>query len=225
MNLIELKDVRKRYGNKEVLKGVDLRIQPGEICLITGPSGAGKTTLLNILSFLETLDSGTYLWQGINEKDIEMKEKRNMRREKMSFIFQDFNVFEELTVKENLEIFLRYVTSIEKTNWEQLILEGVERFNIQDRINTKAKLLSGGERQRLAILRSFIKKTQVVFADEPTASVDEKNKNLIIESFIALKQEGRAVVIISHDQSYEQFADKIYELNDCKIIQKNDGDS
>ncbi|MCB5935542.1 ABC transporter ATP-binding protein [Caldibacillus thermoamylovorans] len=221
MNLIEIKEVRKQYGNKEILKSVDLNIQSSEICLITGSSGAGKTTLLNILSFLESADSGTYLWEGVNVDNILTKEKRNIRREKMSFIFQDFNVFEELTVKENLEVFLRYVTSIEKNKWDNLIIEGVNRFNMQDRINTRAKLLSGGERQRLAILRSFIKETKVVFADEPTANIDEKNKNLIVESFKMLKQEGRAIVIVSHDHSYNEFADKIYKLNEGKIIRES----
>lgn len=88
-------------------------------------------------------------------------------------------------------------------------------------MNTRAKLLSGGERQRLAILRSFIKETKVVFADEPTANIDEKNKNLIVESFKMLKQEGRAIVIVSHDHSYNEFADKIYKLNEGKIIRES----
>ena len=218
MNLIKIKDVQKRYGEKEILKGINFEIQSNEICLITGPSGAGKTTLLNILALIETSDTGVYLWQGENEKDILEKDKRNIRREKMSFIFQDFNVFEELTVKENLEVFLRHATTIHKSKWEKIIAEGVKSFQMQDRINTRTKLLSGGERQRLAILRSFIKNTDVVFADEPTANIDEENKHLILESFKRLKQEGRAVVIVSHDQFYLEFVDKIYKLQNGKII-------
>jgi len=214
MYLIEVQNVRKAYGGKEVLKSISIGIESSEICLIVGPSGAGKTTLLNILASIEVADEGVYMWKGLNKNNVPPKERRRLRRENMSFIFQEFNVFEELTVRENLELFLKYATTIDKVRWVKLISEGVDRFKIRDRINTRAKLLSGGERQRLAILRSFLKDTEVVFADEPTANVDDSNKRLILESFDLLKQKGSAVIIVSHDRSYIDFVDKVYRLDD-----------
>lgn len=218
MNIIEMVDVRKSYNKQDIFKGINLAIPKNKISLIMGPSGAGKTTLLNILAFIECASSGDYYWNGVNTKDIRKDEQRRIRRDSMSFIFQDYNVFEELTVKENLEVFLKYATSIDKKEWTSIISDGVKQFKIQDRINTQAKYLSGGERQRLSIFRSFIKDTEIVFADEPSANIDEDNKKTILDYFDQFKQKGRTVVIVSHDNSYIDFADKVFKLENNTII-------
>lgn len=217
MSIIETVGVKKVYSNKEIFKGIDLKIPLNKISLIMGPSGAGKTTLLNLFAFMEEADSGDYYWKGINTKDISKSEKRRIRRDSMSFIFQDFNVFEELTVKENLEVFLKHTTSINKKEWDSIITNALKNFEIMDIVNSQAKFLSGGERQRLAIARSFIKDTEILFADEPSANIDEDNKKMILKYFKAYKQEGRTVVIVSHDNSYIDFADKVFRFENSII--------
>ncbi|EOD00246.1 ABC transporter ATP-binding protein [Caldisalinibacter kiritimatiensis] len=215
--IIKLKNVSKRYGNKKVLDNVSLKLNAGELVIIKGNSGAGKTTLLNILAFLETKDTGEFLWKGQKTENLNTKQKKNIRRTEMGFIFQDFNLFENLTVEENLEVFLSLTTEMKKDEIQKKIKEYLKKFQMEDRKKTHTRFLSGGERQRVAIMRAFLINSSIVFADEPSANIDDENKRIISDYLIELKEAGKSIVIVSHDDYYDKLADKIYVLKNGNL--------
>lgn len=210
--LIELQGVTKKYGDRSILNNIDLQLCKGEICVIMGPSGSGKSTLLNICSFIERMDNGRYLWQGKDISSMNQNNKRMIRKNKMGIIFQDFNLFEELTVFENLNIYLQYTSQLSEMSRKNLISKECERFKLTDILLTKVKYLSGGERQRVSILRSMMNNIEVLFADEPTANVDEENRAGVLEAFVSLKEKGIAVIIVTHDVIYKSIADRVYVM-------------
>ncbi|CDZ23168.1 hypothetical protein CCDG5_0017 [[Clostridium] cellulosi] len=215
--IIKLEKISKSYADKNVLKDISMEAAASEIVLIKGRSGAGKTTLLNICAFLENPDGGTYYWRGKNALELSAKEKRETRKNQMGFIFQDYNLFEDLTVQENLEIFLRYTLAPDREKAKEMITKNLERFNMSDRLKTKAKFLSGGERQRIAIIRAIMKNDAVIFADEPSANIDDFNREKIITWFTELKNNGHAVVLVSHDNDFDKIADRIYTLENGEL--------
>ncbi|WP_425448014.1 ABC transporter ATP-binding protein [Dethiothermospora halolimnae] len=215
--ILELRNISKRYGDKKVLNDISLKVNLGDMILIKGSSGAGKSTLLNILAFLEAKDCGEIFWKGKNIDSLTIKEKKGIRKREMGFIFQEFNLFENLTVKENLDVVLSLTTKTTKEDRKGRIKEYLQKFQMEDRGDTYVKLLSGGERQRVAIVRTFLTDSTIVFADEPSANVDDKNKDIIKGYLVELKNAGKSIVIVSHDDYYDKIANRIYEIKNGYI--------
>lgn len=221
--IIRLNKVSKKYHDKVVLSNVDLAIKQGELILIKGDSGEGKSTLLNILALLEPIDSGDIYWQEKNISLLDIKGKKRLRKINMSFIFQDYNLFEDLTLEENLKVFLRLSTNKKEDEIEADMHTYLKKFKMEDRKSIFIKLLSGGERQRIAIMRAFLANKSIIFADEPTANIDEENKKMIVNYFKEWKREGKVILLVSHDDFYDNIADDIYKLHKGNLSKVNRG--
>ncbi|WP_160670029.1 ABC transporter ATP-binding protein [Clostridium sp. C8-1-8] len=215
--LITLSNVKKNYGSQRVLKNINLSISSGKIYVIMGPSGTGKSTLLNIISMIEPQSDGEYLWKGKSVNDINVGEKALIRRTKLGIIFQEFNLFEELTAYENLDIYLKLTTKFDDKERNNMILTQVDKLGISPILNKRVKFLSGGERQRVTIARCYLNETELILADEPSANIDSDNKEILISSFLQLRESGKAILIVTHDDSYKSIADVVYNIKSGEI--------
>lgn len=213
MKLIEVNSVIKKYGEQQVLNGVSINIEKGKIYLIKGRSGCGKSTLLNICSFLENPDSGDVKFNGKSITSMIESEKKQILRESIGYIFQDFNLFEDFSVYENLYIYL--VTTSEKNipNISNLIEKKLEQLGLTHKSKDKAKFLSGGERQRLTLARTLLLPKEIIFADEPSANIDNQNVSIMVNIFSKLKESGTSLLIATHDDVFDNIADFSYELD------------
>lgn len=204
---IKIKDLCKSYGKLEIFNHFNLEIERGKITCLYGESGCGKTTILNIIGLIENYQLGEVEYDGKRykkEKDIRM-----MHRDRIGFIFQDFGLIENLTVRENLEI----VQKIKKMkNKLTNMAETLESLNLGGVLNRKVYELSGGEQQRVAIAKLLLKNPDLILADEPTASLDEHNQKVILDLMRKLCDQGKTVVIVSHDLATRDFADVRIDL-------------
>ena len=204
---IKIKDLCKRYGKLEIFNHFNLEIESGKITCLYGESGCGKTTILNIIGLIENYQSGEVEYDGKRykkEKDIRM-----MHRDRIGFIFQDFGLIENLTVRENLEIVQKIKKMKDKlTNMTEIL----ESLNLGGVLNRKVYELSGGEQQRVAIAKLLLKNPNLILADEPTASLDEHNQKVILDLMRKLCDQGKTVVIVSHDLATRDFADVKIDL-------------
>lgn len=204
---IKIKDLCKSYGKLEIFNHFNLEIESGKITCLYGESGCGKTTILNIIGLIENYQSGEVEYDGKRykkEKDIRM-----MHRDRIGFIFQDFGLIENLTVRENLEIVQKIKKMKDKlTNMTEIL----ESLNLGGVLNRKVYELSGGEQQRVAIAKLLLKNPDLILADEPTASLDEHNQKVILDLMRKLCDQGKTVVIVSHDLATRDFADVKIDL-------------
>jgi len=190
--LLQVENVRKSFGPLEVLKGVSLPVDRGDVVAILGPSGSGKTTLLHIIGALETFDGGQVIVDGIDVND--PKTHRDYFANKVGFLFQNFVLIEDMTVRKNLNL-------IRKTNASGIsIAEALDYVGLGDKIDQKVYELSGGEQQRVALARLMIKKCDIILADEPTGSLDRKNAERVLSILEDFHQKGKTVVIVTHDE-------------------------
>lgn len=209
--MIKLTNISKTYDKKTILKQISFQVEDGEFVVITGKSGHGKTTLLNIMGLLETPDSGTV---SINGKSrFSHKAKTLFYRKDAGFLFQNFALIENETVTENLKIGIAYLRLTQKQKDERirLVLEevGLPQFG-----NKKIYQLSGGEQQRVALARVILKKPHLIFADEPTGNLDIENRNLVFEHLKKLHEQGRTIIMVTHDIELTNASciDKLIEL-------------
>ncbi|WEV40963.1 putative bacteriocin export ABC transporter [Lactobacillus sp. ESL0681] len=196
--MIEMKQVTKKFGTKVVLDQFDLTIAKGELVAIIGPSGSGKSTLLNILGLIEQVDSGEYIFdQHVNVRP-NSRLAQKIIREQISYLFQNFALIEEKTVMQNLLLALKYVSKskVEKTT---LIRAALEKVGLAEYVQSRVYELSGGQQQRVAVARALIKPSELVLADEPTGSLDSKNRDEIIDLLLELNNSGKTVVVVTHD--------------------------
>ena len=204
---IKIRDLCKSYGKLEIFNHFNLEIESGKITCLYGESGCGKTTILNIIGLIENYQSGEVEYDGKRykkEKDIRM-----MHRDRIGFIFQDFGLIENLTVRENLEIVQKIKKMKDKlTNMTEIL----ESLNLGGVLNRKVYELSGGEQQRVAIAKLLLKNPNLILADEPTASLDEHNQKVILDLMRKLCDQGKTVVIVSHDLATRDFADVKIDL-------------
>lgn len=196
MSIIKLEHINKSYKEQIVLKDLNLEINEGEIVSIMGESGCGKSTILNIMGLLDKADSGNLIIQDIVNPKINSKQAMLLQRNNIGYLFQNFALIEQLTVDKNLDIALNYVKSKNKKAKKQEVLEEVGLKGFE---NKKVYQLSGGEQQRVALARLMLKPCNIILADEPTGSLDEKNRNIVLNLLKKLNQHGKTIVIVTHD--------------------------
>lgn len=222
MPLIEMKEIRKRYicGDTTVdaLDGVSLSVLKGEFISVTGTSGSGKSTLMNMLGCLDTVDDGKYFLDGKDVSSMTDKELSHIRNEKIGFIFQGFNLINELSAVENVELPLIY-RKIPKDERRFLAENALKRVLLENRMNHKPSQLSGGQQQRVAIARALAMKPMIILADEPTGSLDSNSGKEVMNFLKELNNEGKTVIIITHDNAIAESTKRIIRISDGKIAQ------
>ncbi len=202
---MEIKDLKKTFGTKTIFEGFQLAIEKGEFVIFSGVSGCGKTTLLNMIGSLEEYDSGQILYEG---RDIGNKKvQRWYLREKVGFLFQNFALVEDKTVQDNLKM-------VRKDNRTKLRMEeALEKVGLSTAIlQQKIYTLSGGEQQRVALARLMVKRSELILCDEPTGSLDRKNGERIMGILRQMNEEGKTIVMVTHDEAYKNYGGRIVEL-------------
>lgn len=211
---ISLKNINKTYGDHTILNNVNLDIYPKDFISIFGKSGSGKSTLLNILGTLEDYDSGSIRSFGYSDPYKDKNKSMILRRERIAYLFQNFALVDNMTVKENIDIALKYS---EFKNNKQEINKILDKLGIADKLNNKVYELSGGEQQRVSMARFLLKPYDVLLADEPTGSLDEFNKRILMQVLIEENRKGKSIVVVSHDKDFTSICDKTYEIIDKKL--------
>ncbi|KKY61183.1 ABC transporter ATP-binding protein [Tannerella forsythia] len=215
--MIQARGIRKRFDKLEILKGIDLTIDAGEIAAIVGPSGAGKTTLLQIIGTLDKPDSGTLLIEGIEPFRLNEKQMADFRNRHIGFVFQFHQLLPEFTALENVMIpalIARQPTSAAEKRAKELL----DFLKLSDRMTHKPAELSGGEKQRVAVARALVNRPSVILADEPSGSLDTQNKEELHALFFDLRNEmGQTFVIVTHDEQLATQADRIIHMKDGQI--------
>lgn len=218
--LYELIDVRKRYGTRrnyvEALRGINLKVYEGEFLSIMGPSGSGKTTLLSILGLLTKPTSGTVKILGKDVMKLSDRQATLLRRKIVGFVFQTFNLVPWLTAYENIELAL--AIGEYKGNRRKRIMELLSAVGLEKRANHRPTELSGGEQQRVAITRALANDPKVILADEPTGNLDTKSGLQVMNVLRSLVEEGKTVVMVTHDQKMAELADRIVRIRDGKLM-------
>lgn len=203
------------------LNNVAIEIKQGEFVAIMGPSGCGKSTLLNILGLLDAPTSGSYLFNGMEVSSLSEPKRTAMRRGNIGFVFQNFRLIEDLTVKENVELPLAYL-NISNGERKQKVMEALSRLQLSHRINHFPKQLSGGQQQRVAIARAVISSPSLLLADEPTGNLDSKNGTEVMQLLTELNQAGRTVVMVTHSEHDAAYAHRIIRLHDGEVVDTKD---
>ncbi|MFK4958233.1 ATP-binding cassette domain-containing protein [Lactococcus garvieae] len=186
-------------------------VSKGDFVTIKGVSGSGKTTLLNILGMNDTVSSGEYLFEGVETAELKAKEKLKIKRNKISFLFQDFGLVEEETINFNLEIGLKYSKLSRKEKVKQK-KEALNAVNLNKKLSTTISSLSGGEKQRVALARIILKPSILILADEPTGSLDSLNRDIVTDILFQQSIDGKAVIIVTHDEELAKKGNKTIEL-------------
>jgi putative ABC transport system ATP-binding protein len=222
MNLVDLVDVKKHYmlgeTRVEALRGVSLRIDRGEFLAIAGPSGAGKSTILNMIGCIDTPSEGRVLIDGQEVEELNDTELTRIRRNKIGFIFQSFNLVAVLNVYENIEFPLLLQRSPSKREREQAVRRVIEEVGLADRIRNKPSELSGGQRQRVAIARALVTRPLIVLADEPTANLDSETGHRIVDLMRQINETEKTTFIFStHDSHIMEHARRVVSIRDGRF--------
>src|SRR5574344_851968 len=216
--MIKVEGIKKHFGTLQVLKGIDLEIEKGEVVSIVGPSGAGKTTLLQIMGTLDKPDEGT-VWIGdVNVERMRQRELSRLRNRHVGFVFQFHQLLPEFTALENVMI-PAYISNASKSEARRRAKDLLQFMGLADRAGHKSNQLSGGEKQRVAVARALVNNPSVVFADEPSGSLDSKNKAELHQLFFDLRDKlGQTFVIVTHDEHLASITDRTIHLNDGQIV-------
>ena len=217
--MIQGENLHKFFGDLHVLKGVEIRVKPGEIVSVVGPSGAGKTTLLQLLGTLDKADKGEILIGGVNVSRLKDKEQAEFRNKHIGFVFQFHQLLPEFTALENVMI-PALISGDSKKVAETKALEILEFMKLQDRLKHKPAQLSGGENQRIAVARALVNHPDVVLADEPSGSLDTSHKDELHQLFFDLRDKlNQTFVIVTHDTQLAKLTDRVLEMRDGIILQ------
>jgi len=215
--MIDIKGIKKSFGSLEVLKGIDLHIDKGEVVSIVGPSGAGKTTLLQIIGTLDRPDTGTITIDGIDVSKLSSKKLSDFRNQHIGFVFQFHQLLPEFTAIENIMI-PAYIAGASHREAKQRAQELLDFMGLSDRASHKPNELSGGEKQRVAVARALINHPAVILADEPSGSLDSKNKEELHQLFFDLRDKfGQTFVIVTHDEQLASITDRTIHMRDGQL--------
>jgi putative ABC transport system ATP-binding protein len=224
--MLKIEKLKKVFRTEEVetvaLNEVSLEVNDGEFIAIMGPSGCGKSTLLNILGLLDNPTSGNYFLAGNEVGHLKEKERTQARKGNIGFVFQSFNLIEEMSVFENVELPLVYL-KINKTERKKRVEEALRRMNISHRAKHFPNQLSGGQQQRVAIARAVVANPKLILADEPTGNLDSKNGKDVMDLLSELNKEGTTIVMVTHSQHDASFAHRIINLFDGEIVTEVQG--
>lgn len=219
--MIQLQQLNRIFRTSELettaLNQIDLQINQGDFVAIMGPSGCGKSTLLSILGMLDSPSSGAYLFEGTDIANYSEKQLAQLRKTKLGFVFQSFNLIDELTVFQNVELPLQYqgvATAERKTRVEAIL----KRMQIDHRADHLPLQLSGGQQQRVAVARALVINPALILADEPTGNLDSKNSEEVMQMLRQLNQEGTTVVMVTHSEHEARYASRIVRMLDGQII-------
>ena len=217
--MIEIQGITKSFGDLQVLKGIDLIIYKGEVVSIVGPSGAGKTTLLQIMGTLDKADAGSVVINGVEVGRLKEKELSAFRNKQVGFVFQFHQLLPEFTALENV-MMPALIQGVSSGEASRKAKETLEYLGLAERASHKPAELSGGEKQRVAVARALINKPAVIFADEPSGSLDSKNKEELHQLFFDLREKlGQTFVIVTHDEELAKLTDRTIHMVDGRIVQ------
>ena len=220
-SIIKTEKLVKIFQTEEVetiaLNGVDIEVKEGEFVAIMGPSGCGKSTLLNILGLLDNLTEGQYVLAGEDVSKMKESERTRLRKGRIGFVFQSFNLIDELTVEENVDLQLKYL-DVPKAERKQRVLDILRRVNMSHRANHYPQQLSGGQQQRVAIARAIVGHPKMILADEPTGNLDSKHGKEIMDLLKELNQEGTTVVMVTHSNRDAAYALRTINMLDGAVV-------
>lgn len=217
--MIKVINLNKTYNNGikvQALKEINLEIERGEFILIIGKSGSGKSTLLNILGCMDGYDSGEYLFSDQDVKSLSSPELARFRNQKVGFVFQSFQLINELTVGENIEMPMG-IAGVPRNERKKRVTELLEMVGLDEKESCRPLQLSGGQQQRVAIARALANNPDVILCDEPTGNLDEKNGIKIMELLKKLNEKDTTIIMVTHDLTLKQYADRIIEMKDGMI--------
>lgn len=208
---IEVNNLQKSFKGKRVFNDFSMSINEGNITTIFGPSGSGKSTILNIIGLLESYNAGNVALFGQKVPKINSRKAMLIRRKEIGYLFQNFGLIESSTIKQNLDIGLQYKKLSKKKKKEEM-MSALDQVGLNKKLNDRAYNLSGGEQQRVAIARLLIKPAKLILADEPTGSLDHENRDYIMKKLVEIKEQGKTILIVSHDPKFEKISDNIINI-------------
>ena len=218
--MIDIKNITKSFGSLQVLKGINLHINKGEVVSIVGPSGAGKTTLLQIIGTLDSPDSGDITIDGIDVRKLNQKKLADFRNKHIGFVFQFQQLLPEFTAIENIMI-PAFIAGMSKSEAKKRAMELLDFMGLADRAKHKPNELSGGEKQRVAVARALVNNPSVILADEPSGSLDSQNKAELHQLFFDLRDKmGQTFVIVTHDETLASITDRTIRMEDGRLAQE-----
>lgn len=222
--MISITDLEKFYSTDEVrtiaLNKLSFEVKEGEFVAIMGPSGCGKSTLLNILGLLDDLDGGTFQFNDVEVSRFNERKRANLRKHNIGFVFQSFNLIDELTVYENVELPLIY-TGVKADERKKRVEEVLEKMQIMHRRKHFPQQLSGGQQQRVAVARAVVNKPKLILADEPTGNLDSKNGNEVMDLLIELNEAGTTIIMVTHSEHDAKYSHRIIRMLDGQKVTEN----
>lgn len=222
--MIRTNSLKKIYRTEEVettaLDNVNIEIEQGEFISIMGPSGCGKSTLLNLLGLLDNPSGGEYYFLDKEVSKFTERQRAHMRKENIGFVFQSFNLIDELTVYENVELPLLYL-KYSATERKKRVIENLERMEIMHRKNHFPQQLSGGQQQRVAVARAIVSSPKIILADEPTGNLDSTHGDEVMSMLTKLNEGGTTIIMVTHSPAYAEYGNRIIHLFDGHVVTEN----
>jgi len=222
--MIKITDLEKIYRTEEVetiaLNKLSIEVKEGEFVAVMGPSGCGKSTLLNILGLLDDPDGGSFIFNGVEVAHFNERKRADMRKHNIGFVFQSFNLIDELTVYENVELPLIY-TGVKSAERKEKVEKVLDKMKIMHRRNHYPQQLSGGQQQRVAVARAVVNNPKLILADEPTGNLDSANGSEVMELLTDLNEQGTTIIMVTHSEHDAKFSHRIIRMLDGQTVTEN----